>query len=107
FRNNSFRSALKWYYFFFPLIGLVALVSNSYWLKPNELLTSFFYLLRWVSYLSIFFAVIRFDAAFKKQIVSFLVVDGLVVLFIGIIQYFFYPSLRNLYYMGWDEHLYR
>lgn len=33
--------------------------------------------------------------------------SGLIVVLVGYIQYFFYPSLKGLYYLGWDEHLYR
>jgi O-antigen ligase len=33
--------------------------------------------------------------------------SGSMVVLPGFVQYFFYPSLRNLYYLGWDEHLYR
>jgi len=29
------------------------------------------------------------------------------VVVLGYIQYFLYPNLRNLYYLGWDDHLYR
>src|SRR5258708_8198179 len=32
---------------------------------------------------------------------------GTCVCFIGLVQYLLYPNLRNLYYLGWDEHLYR
>jgi hypothetical protein len=32
---------------------------------------------------------------------------GQIIIGIGFLQYFLYPSLRNLYYLGWDEHLYR
>jgi O-antigen ligase len=32
---------------------------------------------------------------------------ALIVIFFSFIQYFLYPDLRNLYYLGWDEHLYR
>ncbi|HSX09750.1 MAG TPA: O-antigen ligase family protein [Candidatus Saccharimonadales bacterium] len=106
-KNKPFRKSLRWFYFFFPLVGLVSLLINSYWLRPNELLASFFYLLRWVSYLSIFFAVIRFEEKFKEKITNFLVVDGLILLLVGYVQFFFYPNLKNLYYLGWDEHLYR
>jgi O-antigen ligase len=33
--------------------------------------------------------------------------SGTVVVLIGYIQYFLYPDLKNLFYLGWDEHLYR
>jgi hypothetical protein len=106
-KNKTFRKSLHWYYFFFPLIGLVSLLINLYWLSPHEFLASFLYLLRWIAYLSIFFAIIQLDDQFKKKITKFLIIDGLIILFIGYIQFFFYPNLRNLYYLGWDEHLYR
>lgn len=106
-RNKSFRIAFSWYYFLFPSIGFISLLLNSYWLKPTELFVSFLYLIRWISYLSLFFAIGQVDKKFRKKIEVFLLVDGIIVLFIGYIQFFFYPSLRNLFYLGWDEHLYR
>jgi O-antigen ligase len=36
-----------------------------------------------------------------------LLFSGFVTVFIGYVQYFYYPSLKNLFYLGWDEHLYR
>jgi len=106
-KNKKIRKSLSWYYFFFPIVGFVSLLINSYWLNPHNLFTSFLYCLRWISYLSIFFAIIQFDESFKKKIIKFLIVDGLLILLIGYIQFFLYPNLRNLYYLGWDEHLYR
>jgi len=106
-RNKLFQKSLKWYYFFFPIVSLISLFVNSYWLQTNEFLTSFLYWLRWISYMSIFFAVLIFDTSFRKKIIKFLIIDGLLVLLAGYIQFFFYPSLRDLFYLGWDEHLYR
>ena len=34
-----------------------------------------------------------------------LLFSGLVIVGLGFVQYFFYLGLRNLYYLGWDEHL--
>lgn len=106
-KNKPFKSSLHWYFFLFPIIGLVSLAINSVWLKPTEFVASFLYLLRWVSYLSIFFAFIQFETTFKKKVMTILFVDGIVVLLLGYLQLFFYPSLRDLFYLGWDEHLYR
>lgn len=36
-----------------------------------------------------------------------LTVFSLITIFSTLVQYFFYPDLRNLYYQGWDPHLYR
>lgn len=106
-KNKSFRKTLHWYYFFFPLIGIISLGINSIWLKPVELLASFLYLLRWVAYMGIFFAVLQCDEKFRKQIYNFLLIDGIVFLLIGYFQFFFYQSLQNLSYLGWDRHEYR
>jgi O-antigen ligase len=106
-RSEEYRKSLQWYFFLFPAIGLISLLINTFWLKPNEFLSSLLYLVRWVAYLSVFFAVIKFDNGFIKIFKSFLIADGVIVLFIGFLQFFFYPSLRDLFYQGWDEHLYR
>lgn len=45
----------------------------------------------------------RFFYHIKKSIVLL----TCLVLGIGFIQYFFYPDLRNLLYLGWDPHAYR
>src|ERR1700761_4603969 len=60
-KGKSYRVHLKWYFFLFPLVGLISLILNSTWLKPNELLISFLYLLRWMSYTSVFFAFLPLD----------------------------------------------
>lgn len=106
-KHKEFRKSLRWYYFLFPIIGLMSLIINSYWLNSHELFTSFLYSLRWTSYLSVFFSLLQLDEKFKKTITKFLIIDGIIILLIGYMQFFLYPSLRNLYYLGWDEHLYR
>ena len=106
-KEKGYRRNLHWYYFLFPIIGFISLLINSFWLKQTELFVSFLYLLRWVSYLSIFFAIIQLDSQFIKKLKGFLIADGIVVLIIGYLQFFFYPALQNMFYQGWDNHLYR
>ena len=106
-KEKKLRHYVKWYYFLFPIIGFISLLINFYWLSPKEIFTSFLYDLRWLSYMSILFAIVVVDNRFKKILIKFLIIDGLLILLIGYIQYFLYPSLKNLYYLGWDDHLYR
>jgi len=106
-KNKKFRTKLQWYYFIFPVTGFISLLINLSWLTPHDFLTSFLYGLRWISYVGLFFAILQIDESFRKKIITFLTIDGIVILLIGYIQFFMYPSLRNLYYLGWDEHLYR
>lgn len=93
--------------FLFILICCISLIINSTWLKPLELVTAGLYLLRWFAYAMVFFIVIAFNEHFKNIIKKLLVIDGLLIVVAGFVQYFFYNNLRNLYYLGWDEHLYR
>lgn len=91
----------------FSVIALVSLLLNFTNLSFDRFLISFLYLARWVSYALLYFVFKEFDAKFKLRISYVLLFSGFLVVLLGFVQYFFYPSLRNLYYLGWDEHLYR
>jgi len=91
----------------FVIFALLSLILNLRFLNINELFVSFLYLVRWIAYASIVFIIPIFDSSFKKIIIRLLIVIGVIVVVLGYIQYLFYPNLRNLYYLGWDEHLYR
>ena len=65
------------------------------------------YLLRWLAYAGVFFVISDFDNDFKKKISNTLIIVGSLVVGLGYLQYFFYSNLRNLYYLGWDEHMHR
>lgn len=91
----------------FAGIGFISLLFNFKLLNFQELVVSFLYLIRWVMYVSIYFIVLEFDKHFQKKIIYLLLSIGGIIVIAGYVQYFFYPSLRNLFYLGWDEHLYR
>jgi len=91
----------------FSSIGLVSLLLNFINLNLGSFLISFLYLVRWVSYALLYFIFREFDTKFKLKINYAMLISGSIVVLLGFVQYFFYPSLRNLYYLGWDEHLYR
>ena len=101
------ESTLKKPVLIFAGIAFASLLLNFQHLSTANFLISFSYLLRWGMYASVFFIAKEFDKKFKNKIPYLLVFSGLAVLLIGYIQYFFYPSLKNLFYLGWDEHLYR
>ena len=91
----------------FSLIGLISLLINFPNLGANNLLISSLYLIRWIAYALIYVIVNEFDLKFKNKISYLLLFSGSIILIFGYAQFFLYPSLRNLYYLGWDEHLYR
>ncbi len=101
------KPALKKEFLLFPLIALISLVINITWLKPSEFIASFLYLARWAAYASLFFVVSGLDKPFREKIKLYLAIDGLIMLALGFLQYFFFSSLKGLYYLGWDDHMYR
>ena len=91
----------------FVFIALISLLVNIKNLSNSEFIVSFFYLARWVLYALLYYVVKSFSSEFKKKIMYILLASGALIVLFGFIQYFFYPDLRNLYYLGWDEHLHR
>lgn len=91
----------------FTLILVLSLILNISKLNLPQLVVSALYLLRWAVYASMYFVIKDMGGFFKKNIYYFLVASGSLVLAGGFLQFFFYPDIRNLYYLGWDEHLYR
>lgn len=67
------------------------------------------YLLRLFAYMIFLYAIylLAADEKDKKLIFSSLIVVSALVAIFGWYQYLFYPDLRSLYFLGWDDHLYR
>lgn len=91
----------------FVSFGAVSLILNFYNLTLETFLISFLYLVRFVSYVSLYFITKEFDSNTKNKISILLLFSGFITVLMGFIQYFYYPNLGNLIYLGWDEHLYR
>ena len=91
----------------FIFIAFVSLILNVINLNTQSFFVSLLYLVRWAFYASLYFVLFDFDKKFKKIISYLLLFSGFLVVLVGYIQYFLYPDLKNLYYLGWDEHLYR
>lgn len=89
---------------FFVIICISTLLLNPLHLKLPELLVSSLYIFRWVFYASIFVLMSLSDEKLKKKIAPLLIWCGAIMVFGGFFQFFFYPALRNLLYLGWDEH---
>lgn len=107
-RNNKiFGGQLSRSILLFVAIAFVSLVVNIKNLSNAEFLISLSYLARWVLYACLYYVVKSFPSEFKKKILYILFSTGALLVLFGFIQYFFYSSLRNLYYLGWDEHAYR
>jgi len=93
--------------FLFASICLISLLLNLKELILEQSLVSFSYLFRWIMYAAVYFIVANLNEEKKKKLINYIFYSGIIVLFLGFVQVFFYPSLKNLYYLGWDEHMYR
>ena len=102
-KNEDILTAI----FLFAISGFFSLIISSLDLSLSEFLISFSYLLRWIAYAGIFFVIGDFDRGFKEKIKSFLIAIGALIVGLGYLQYFSYSNLRNLFYLGWDEHMCR
>ena len=91
----------------FVIVGFISLLIGSRFLTITQFLSSFAYLLRFVAYASIVFCFRFVPKDFIKKTNVKLIIVGLVSVVFGFLQFFYYPNLRNLYYLGWDDHLYR
>lgn len=112
YKFTPLKKAFKEHREVFIFIGLLFLSYllgfYSFTLSQNTI--SFFYLLRLALYFFGFFYfawAVKEKSNFNQKILrgfSFFVIFTLVL---SLVQYFLYPDLRNLFYLGWDPHLYR
>ncbi len=94
-------------FFIFISIAVLSLFFNILRYSVQHEFVASLYLIRFVMYSLVYKAVrIQFSQN-KRFILASLVSTGLFMLVAGILQYLFYSNLRNLYYLGWDNHLYR
>lgn len=91
----------------FLAVSVVSLIVNIFNYSFVNVLVSFMYIVRWASYSFLYFFLIWQSKESVNKFRNFLIIPIFVVLFIGALQFIFYQNLRNLYYLGWDEHLYR
>lgn len=91
----------------FVAVSALSLIVNAKNLPPSEFVNASLYLVRWIFYAVVYFVVLSFNKTFIAKLKIVLAAAGSIVVAGGYMQYFFYPDLRNLRYLGWDEHLYR
>mgnify|MGYP003393801593 CR=1 FL=1 len=101
-RNKLFNSVLL-----FVVSAFFSLLLNISNLALREFFVSLLYLLRFLAYSSLLILPLLLTEKFRQSIPLKIFVSGLFFTFFGYIQYFVYPNLRNLFYLGWDDHLYR
>lgn len=106
-RNKEISRIIRFPILLFIIFAFASLMLNFLKLSIDQFAISMLYFLRWTAYAGFFYIAVGFDKDFKYLIKKMLLFSGVVVVLLGYIQYFFYNDLSNLYYLGWDEHLYR
>lgn len=99
--KNSFKQFKSVYIFLSVLLLSTVLTLQKFNLFQN--LVGFLYLARLVAYFVIFFYLKDRLSNFSRATFVFVAITAAT----SLVQYFFYPDLRNLFYLGWDPHLYR
>ncbi len=97
-----------------PVYALNVILVLSYLMgivnfSQNENLVALLYLTRLVFY-QVFFLYLYFHAKKENKIKTYKKGFYMALTLIAIsslVQHFFYPDLRNMYYLGWDPHLNR
>lgn len=93
-------------FFGFMGVGLLGLLINPLHISDIQRGISVLYLVRYLAFGLLFFS-LRTEKKLTPFLKSGLFVSGGVILMLGYLQYFFYNNLRNVYYLGWDEHVHR
>lgn len=91
----------------FIVFGLISLLWNARWLQPQQVVIAGLYMVRFVAYSLLLLMPLTFSKEQQKKLSLYAVISGGFVVIGGIAQYFLYPDLRNLFYLGWDKHLNR
>ncbi len=87
----------------FIFVLLLSLLVNIQNFTFFQNIVGFLYFFRLILYFLYFFYLSHYSFPIKKGL--FLI--AILTIISTLIQYFFYPDLRNLFYQGWDPHLYR
>lgn len=87
----------------FALLAVSSLVLNAGRLAGNEIFVSGLYLVRWLLFAGLYFAI----GDLKWKALPFLIFGGGTMAVFGLIQYFLWPDIRPLQIYGWDPHYYR
>ncbi len=97
----------KFYLFqlLFLLAGFISLIINAIFHSGINVYVALLYLFRYLCYLSL----IKVSPYFtkSKKILSIMYASSLLFVVFGFIQFIAYNDMRKLFYLGWDEHLYR
>lgn len=91
---------------FFIIAATFSLLTNSGKFAVPSLEIGALYLVRWIFYALLYILVLQRYTKTKLWLYGLYMI-GVGFGLLGLIQFFLYPDLRNLSYLGWDPHFYR
>jgi len=91
----------------FLIFCFISLLANLSVLPLFSIGVASLYIVRFLAYASFYPTVGLLSGKIKENAPGFLIIAGVLVGVFGIAQFFLYPTLQNLYYLGWDRHWYR
>lgn len=91
----------------FVSAGLLSLIFALPKFTLQELAISSLYLIRWLTYSSLYFVLSDKTLKLKLPLKKLLLFSGLALAIFGLAQYIFLPDTRFLKLLNWDDHLYR
>lgn len=97
------------------ILGKIIFIFITSWLfsliifKYQNIIKGLLYLARLIAYYSFANLIyyLSISSKTKRRIISIVFISILLFMFIGLYQFMFYYDLRDLYYVGWDNHYYR
>jgi len=94
----------------FAITAELSILVNLTNLNLREIIVANLYFVRWLAFVGVYFVIsdlvkLRYINISKWKWV--LIFSGTTAAVFGLIQYFLYPDLRNLAYLGWDPHKFR
>lgn len=90
----------------FIFAALISLFVNIHSFILSSLEIGSLYLVRWALYAALYFFVVQTYIDTNLWLLG-LYAGGVGLAILGFLQFFLYPDLRNLSYLGWDPHYYR
>jgi putative inorganic carbon (hco3(-)) transporter len=91
----------------FFTVCILSIIFNLNNYSLTSIAVSSLYLLRWIAYSLIYFAIVEQPENVKIKLSKMLFLSGTIIIVLGFLQFIFYKNLGNLFYLGWDNHLYR
>lgn len=111
-KSEPIEQGLKNFEVIFWFVGIIlfSYLLNFFNFSPFQNFISFLYLVRLLVYLGFwgyFTYYLKKKPGFHRFTCNGLIIFSSLTAVSSFIQYFLYPDLRNLFYLGWDPHLYR